>query len=208
MVFSERLLQKDILEICRSTADYLDSLEKIRTSEDNNFFGIKIQPNQLINIFGESEKKAAHLLSRFDKIILLTRKSRVKQAISTLIAEKTGKWLCDGSDKSLSLDIFKSEFPRILEIINRFNEEDIYMKKLLNMLKTPVLEISYEEISENEKKLISKVITFLSSNNKNHELYDVVRVARKNQGDLEKLIEEAFQDFCKSNNLLVKTSNN
>ena len=86
--------------------------------------------------------------------------------------------------------------------------QKIAQGKLLNILKTPVLEISYEEISENEKKLISKVITFLSSNNKNHELYDVVRVARKNQGDLEKLIEEAFQDFCKSNNLLVKTSNN
>jgi len=70
--------------------DYLTLLEKLKTSP-NGVFGMNAQFLQVQSLFKDREK-LANFIRKFDKVITLSRKDKIAQAVSWWRASYTGIW--------------------------------------------------------------------------------------------------------------------
>lgn len=143
-----------------SLVDYQRHLETIRTSE-NGIFGAKIQPGQLKLISLNEPQRAASVLSAFNGIILLTRRNKLKQAISGVISELTRKWRNNGSEPILP-DMPDDQLIEMISAkLTEYNSEERWMRTLLDNLNRPVLELSYEDYVLNRNDRLKDIHNFL-----------------------------------------------
>jgi len=144
-----------------SLDSYLHAVAQVRTTRDG-WFGTKIQPGQLLPHLGADFNRVAGFLGRFDRLIFMTRRDKLRQAISGAIAEATGVWFNFGSEPSLEgLDVTRL-FPQIERLQAQYVKEERLIDDLRGRLAgRPSLHISYEEILEDPHEAFRRVAACL-----------------------------------------------
>lgn len=83
---------------------YLAELERRRTTP-NGVFGTKLQPFQLANFVGDDATQRLAFLRRFDRVLAMTRRDRVLQAISLVRADSNRQWHVVAGEKAHGMAI-------------------------------------------------------------------------------------------------------
>ena len=144
-----------------SLESYLLAVARVRTSRDG-WFGTKIQPEQLLPPFGGNIDSAIAFLRGFDRLILLTRRDKLGQAISGAIAHATGEWFNFGEEPKLDGIDPARLFPLVETLQRQYIRED----RLIGLVgarladQTP-LHVCYEEIQEDSEGVFRRIVTFL-----------------------------------------------
>jgi len=133
---------------------YLQLLKENRSSAQG-WFGIKVHYFQLIKPFAQLGNIRNFVLS-FDRIIVLNRKDKLAQAVSTMKAEQTGNWGSSPSDKDPFFDPLA-----ISDAIRRsiFHDRQVLRMKLGNA--RPVLFLTYEELRDSTDAIWQRVQEYL-----------------------------------------------
>ncbi len=140
---------------------YLDAVATVRTTRDG-WFGVKIQPNQLLPLFEDDVRKAAEFLRSFDRLIFMTRDDKLGQAVSGAIAHATGAWFNFGDEPDLAGTDIARLFPLIARLELQYGREERMMSDIARRLQDrPVLHIVYEDLLENAEKLFRDAAAFL-----------------------------------------------
>ena len=140
---------------------YLHVVAQARTTRDG-WFGVKIQPNQLLPLVDGDFNSAARFLGSFDRLIFITRRDKLRQAISGVIAYATGTWFNFGDEPNLeSIDVSKL-FPHIDRLHSQYVEEERVIGGIISQLSGRLLlHIAYEEILQNPQKAFERCAAFL-----------------------------------------------
>src|SRR5688572_15230978 len=80
-------------------ARYMQAVQRARTSADGSF-GIKVQPAQLA-AFAPGDRALFDFAASFERIVVLTRRDKLGQAISGTIAQLAGAWFKDGTSPAM-----------------------------------------------------------------------------------------------------------
>lgn len=139
---------------------YLRGLGRIRTTADG-CFGIKVQPKQLLAVLPRDAGGGARFLQNFEKIVVLTRRDKLGQAISGSIADETGKWFSDGSEAVLDDSKLAALCPDVAFKLNRYIVEERLMLDAAQRSGKPVLHLEYEEILGDPDAVFNRVLGFL-----------------------------------------------
>jgi trehalose 2-sulfotransferase len=195
---AERALIKDKTNF--TVDEYLNAIEKIRTSPRSKRFGIKIQPIELVAIFKNDISKMCQLISRYDAVIYLYRKNKLAQAISTTLAMATHKWISDGNDYDISNIELNNLIPLLSLNLHRHTNEDHLMKTIRSKTNNCVLVTSYEEMFANRDEFLRKVFCVLGAEAESlNARAEVVPVAKKATGKAAGILQEIFLAYISGN---------
>jgi LPS sulfotransferase NodH len=174
---------------------YLRSLERVRTTADGAF-GMKVQPMQILTLVQKDRKSLLNFIGRFDRIVLMTRRDKLGQAISGAIAAQTGKWFDDGKEPELDAAQAASLFPVIAQNLVRYIEEERLILDIGRSVTKPLLRIEYEEIEQDGPAAFNGLVDFLTGG-KAVELIeeDSLPVTEKPPGKLAKELRKRFLDY-------------
>jgi LPS sulfotransferase NodH len=140
---------------------YLDAVARVRTTRDG-WFGAKIQPNQLLPLFDGDFNSAARFLGSFDRLIFITRRDKLRQAISGAIAYATGTWFNFGDEPNFEAIDFARLFPNIDRLHSQYVDEERLIGEISSQLADhPLLHITYEDISLNPQETFERCAAFL-----------------------------------------------
>jgi len=176
--------------------EYLRGVERIRTTKDG-CFGIKVQPKQVLTRLPPTNDSAARFLQKFERVIVLTRRDKVAQAVSGSIAEATGKWFSDGSEAVLADADLAKLCPDVAFKLNRYIQEEIMMVNAATRSGRPVLHIDYEEILAEPDATFNRLLVFLGEPRgvAGVEEADVAAVPEKAAGEIARRLKEQFLNF-------------
>ena len=125
-------------------------------------FGIKVHPAQLFQHTGRNLDRITSLLSRFDRIILMTRRDKLGQAISRTIAEATNIWFNDGSEVQLSAAEQRRLVPAIARNLAMCIEDESAVLEIRRRVVRPLIRVAYEDIEETPHEVFQEITAFLS----------------------------------------------
>lgn len=181
-----------------SLDQYIEKLENIRTTKDG-FFGIKIQPHQLSNVFKKSQSNMINFLKRFDFIILLTRKDKLNQSVSASISAISNIWHPGKDAIKLTEDQKTRAYTLILRNLTRFHNEEILLLSLPKVINVPTKHFYYEDLERDPDNFFQEIVNFLSDShdNMNFEETDFTEVPTKNESKLTKEFNSNFINFIK-----------
>jgi LPS sulfotransferase NodH len=146
-----------------SLDSYLHAVSRIRATRDG-WFGTKIQPHQLAPLVGGDFNSVVRFLGRFDRLIFMARRDKLRQAISGAIAHATGVWFNFGTEPTLAENDIAQFFPHIDRLQLRYLEEERLMKAVCTQLKDrPLLQIDYEDILKQPEVVFQRVGAFLGA---------------------------------------------
>lgn len=176
--------------------DYLKSVEFARTTDDG-YFGMKAQPHQLQSLFNGDTDEIIHFISSFDKVILLTRKDKLGQAISTCKAIYTNEWFDNQASFHLEDKDIKKFFSSIAGNISRFIEEEEFLLCAKEKIKKEILHIDYEDLEQDNTKIFKLIVDYLSGQNDLffEEINSFVEIPKKNNADLTKNLKKKFIQY-------------
>ncbi len=174
---------------------YLRGLERVRTTADGAF-GIKVQPMQILGVVQKDKKSLLNFVGRFDRIVLMTRRDKLGQAISGAIAAQTGKWFDDGQEPALDATQMARLFPVIAQNLARYMEEERLILDIGKTIAKPLLRVEYEDISQDGPAAFNEVVDFLAGG-QTVELIeeDTLPVTEKPPGKLAKELRKRFLDY-------------
>ena len=141
-------------------AAYMKAVQRARTSPDG-WFGIKLQPAQLA-AFAPGDQALFDFAASFQRIVVLSRRDKLGQAISGTLAQLTGTWFNDGTPPAIDPSRWPQLFPAIATNLARYIEEDRRLAALGKALARPWLRIEYEEILGDGQAAFEKLVGFLS----------------------------------------------
>ena len=141
-------------------AAYMEAVQRARTSEDG-WFGIKLQRAQLA-AFAPGDRALIDFAASFQRIVVLSRRDKLGQAISGTLAQLTGTWFNDGTPSAIDRSRWPQLFPAIAANLARYIEEDRRLAALGKALARPWLRIEYEEILEDGQAAFERLVDFLS----------------------------------------------
>jgi LPS sulfotransferase NodH len=141
-------------------AAYMAAVQRARTSADG-WFGIKLQPAQLA-AFAPGDQALFEFAASFQRIVVLSRRDKLGQAISGTLAQLTGTWFNDGTPSAIDHSRFPELFPAIAANLARYIEEDRRLAALGKALARPWLRIEYEEILADGQAAFEQLVEFLS----------------------------------------------
>ncbi len=141
-------------------AAYMEAVQRARTSADG-WFGIKLQPAQLA-AFAPGDRALFDFAASFQRIVVLSRRDKLGQAISGTLAQFTGTWFNDGTPPAVDPSYWPQLFPAIAANLARYIDEDRRLAALGKALPLPWLRIEYEEILGNGQAAFEKLVDFLS----------------------------------------------
>jgi LPS sulfotransferase NodH len=156
-------------------ADYMKAVQRARTSEDG-WFGIKVQPAQLA-AFAPGDRALFDFAASFHRIVVLSRRDKLGQAISGTLAAITGTWFNDGTPPALDPARWPELFPAIASNLARYIEEDRRLAALGKALSRPWLRIEYEEILADGQAAFEKLVDFLSVDDESLSLEETSEAA-------------------------------
>lgn len=157
-----RLLPGMPMEKVPPLGPYMAALERIRSSEDG-MFGIKVQPEQLHAHTGRDGKAALGFINRFDRLVLMTLRDKLGQAISGAIAQATEKWFNDGSTPELSAQQRRTIMPLIARNLARYMDEEQFILGMGRQSGRPLMRVEYEDIEADGEAVFREVVDFLSA---------------------------------------------
>ena len=178
--------------------DYLRRVEGVRTTSDGTF-GIKVQPNHLLPRLPNAEGSVVRFLQGFERIIVLTRRDKLAQAVSGSIAEATGKWFADGERPALQEADLKRLCPDVALKLNRYIQEELMMKRAAAATGRAILQVSYEEILTVPDETFNRVLVFLGEprGTTGVEEGKAVLVPKKPPGDTAQQLTGLFLSFIR-----------
>ena len=132
---------------------YFEDLEAKRTSP-NGVFGIKLAFDQYNELFGRNPISAEYgfnFLRGFDKFILIHRRDKIMQSISSVIAKHNQIWaLTNTADRpALDYNLDAVDIETISKAITGHLVADNSWRQVLAYLRKDYLEIAYEDLHEN-----------------------------------------------------------
>jgi LPS sulfotransferase NodH len=159
-----RMLAPRLLPGCQPDtvpfATYMRAVQRVRTSADG-CFGIKLQPAQLAAV-QPGDRALYEFAASFDRVVALTRRDKLGQAISGTIAQLTGTWFNDGTPPSIEDARLSQLFPAIAANLARYIDEDRRIAALGKALERPWLRLEYEEILADGQAAFERLVDFLS----------------------------------------------
>jgi LPS sulfotransferase NodH len=141
-------------------AAYMTAVQRARTTADG-WFGIKLQPAQLA-AFAPGDRALFDFAASFHRIVVLSRRDKLGQAISGTLAQATGTWFNDGTPPALDRSRWPQLFPAIAANLARYIEEDRRLAALGKALVRPWLRIEYEQILADGQAAFERLVDFLS----------------------------------------------
>jgi len=179
-----------------SIESYIKAIEKVRTTGDG-LFGMKVQPHQLANIFKSRRDLILKFIESFDQIIIMTRKNKFAQAVSTSISAISNEW--HPGKKEIDFDAAKKRraYELTAKNIYRHMQEEAFLLSFAKNSKKPILHIEYEDMEASPDIIFEKTIKFISQDeSKKIETEDkLFEVPTKNSNSLSKEIEKNFIKF-------------
>ena len=142
-------------------AAYMAAVQRARTSADG-WFGIKLQPAQLA-AFAPGDRALFDFAASYQRIVVLSRRDKLGQAISGTLAQLTGTWFNDGTPPAIDPSRWPQLFPAIAANLARYIEEDRRLAALGKALALPWLRIEYEEILRDGQAAFDQLVDFLSA---------------------------------------------
>lgn len=136
-------------------ASYMRAVQRARTSADG-CFGIKVQPAQLA-AFAPGDRALFDFAASFQRIVVLTRRDKLGQAISGTIAQLTGT-TPPAMDDARPLQLF----PAIAANLARYVDEDRRIAALGKALDRPWLRLVYEDILRDGQGAFACLVDFLA----------------------------------------------
>ncbi len=140
-------------------AAYMAAVQRARTSADG-WFGIKLQPAQLA-AFAPGDRALFDFAASYQRIVVLSRRDKLGQAISGTLAQLTGTWFNDGTPPAVDRSRWPQLFPAIAANLARYIEEDRRLAALGKALARPWLRIEYEEILSDGQATFEQLVEFL-----------------------------------------------
>lgn len=179
--------------------DYLHGVERLRTTADG-CFGIKVQPKQLVSRFPAGSDGVVRFLQAYDRIIVLTRRDKLGQAVSGAIAEATGNWAMGGKPPEMNDDDIARMCPDVAFKLNRYIQEELRMRDVAAKTGRPVLHIEYESILAEPEATFDGLLKFLGEPGglAGVKEGDAVTVPTKTGGELAQRVGKRFVDFITS----------
>lgn len=138
-------------------ASYMRAVQRARTSADG-CFGIKTHPAQLA-VFAPGDRALFDFAASFHRIVVLTRRDKLGQAISGTIAQLTVGGPKDGATDDARLPQL---FPDIAVNLARCIEEDRRIAALGKALDRPWLRLVYEDILSDGQGAFACLVDFLA----------------------------------------------
>lgn len=140
---------------------WLRAVEGVRTTADG-CFGIKVQPNQLLPLFQRKADAVQKYLARHDRLVLMTRRDKLGQAVSGAIAMATNKWFNhDGSEPSFTDAQVHAMLPLIARNLGRYIDEERLILAVGRATKRPTLHVEFEDIVAQPDSVFARVSAFL-----------------------------------------------
>lgn len=174
---------------------YMQAVERARTTADG-WFGIKVQPGQLLGAVGRQDADVQRFVANFDRIVLMTRRDKLGQAVSGAIAQVTGKWFNDGAEPALDDARIASLFPAVAHNLARYIDEERMILTIGRVIAKPLLRIEYEEIEDDDQSAFMNLVEFLSGGEA-VELDEgaTAPIPEKPPGTFAKVVREGFLRF-------------
>lgn len=161
-MMAARLFPASSAETNMPLVQYMQAVERVRTSADGRF-GIKVQPAQLLAVVGQQQPALLQFVQGFDRIVLMTRRDKLGQAISGAIAQLTGNWFNDGQEPALDDSRISSLFPAIAHNLARYIDEERLILNIGKAVPKPLLRIAYEEIEQDGDAAFMNLVEFLAA---------------------------------------------
>lgn len=145
-------------------AEYVKLLMRIRTSP-NGVFGLKLHASHFS--FEHLSLIDVNRVIQLDKVIRITRKNKVRQAISLIFATETDQWIDDPEWNSISKPLKKAssdieyDEKRIHEALGYLEELETFSNSLIENWKIPSLEVSYEDLCDKYSDVMKGALDFL-----------------------------------------------
>lgn len=189
--FSERLVAKS----SRSLDAYMFALERVRTTSDG-WFGVKVQPQQLLSLVRGEADEVNTFVERFDRLVLMTRRDKLGQAVSGAIAQVTGKWFGDGKEPDFDDHRIAALFPIISRNLFSYIEEERFILNIGRSIIKPLIRIEYEDIQEDGQSVFLDMVDFLSGGKQmaiNES--ETVNIPEKSSGVIAGKVRSHFLEF-------------
>jgi LPS sulfotransferase NodH len=142
-------------------ASYMQAVQRARTSADG-CFGITVQPAQLA-AFAPGDRALFDFAASFERIVVLTRRDKLGQAISGTIAQLSGSASKDGTPPAMDDGRLPQLFPAIAANLARYVDEDRRIAALGKALDRPWLRLVYEDIVRDGQEAFACLVDFLAS---------------------------------------------
>lgn len=161
-------------------AHYLDLLKGIRTSP-NGVFGIKVHATHFF--FEHLRLLDLKQALNVERIIVIRRRNKIRQAISLIFAQETDQWIDDPEWESISRPIKKASSQisysklRIDQAITYIENLEVFVRSLIESWRLPTKEITYEDLCEKFSESISNVLAFIDVPNVNK--FDEVNIKKQ-----------------------------
>ena len=162
-----RLAAQELARYCNfNYLSLLDNLKQYRTTH-NRVFGTKIISHFLFEL-KQSKPDFRQIFRSIDKFILLVRQDKLAQAVSLEVAQQTEIWHL--RDRATSID-YRSKLENIKidnTLLNNIeqkydfiNRQEARLRKILSDNQIEPLEVVYEDILEDPRLQIDRIIDFL-----------------------------------------------
>lgn len=162
-----RLAAQELALYCNF--DYLkllDNLMEYRIT-DNGVFGTKFISHFLFE-FRKTKPNFRQIFRSLDKFVLLIRQDKLAQAVSLELAQKTEIWHLNGNSKNTEyqsklaeVEIDDSLLDNVEQKYNFICEQEAHLKKVLANNKIEPLEVLYEDILEDARAQVTRILEFL-----------------------------------------------
>lgn len=179
---------------------YLESLESVRTTTDG-FFGLKVQPKQLLAVLGKKKGAIQNFINRFDRVIFMTRSDKLGQAISGAIAQVTGKWFNDKSEPDFDEANLNAMMPLIARNLSHYIDEENFILTAAKNSSRAVMRVNFEEIEHNADEVFNSVVRFLGRNLADlHEDHSLTVMPERPEGIVAAKLREKFLIYISGKN--------
>lgn len=143
-----------------SLMDYLQHLQRIKSTPDG-WFGTKLQPGQFWALAGQNPDRLIRFANSFDRLIVMTRRDKLGQAISGAIADATRVWFNTGGQHALKDIDQRALIPIIIRKLNRYADDDIVIQRVARASEVPVVRIVYEDLCADGDQALRDVVQLL-----------------------------------------------
>ncbi len=145
---------------------YWHGLGRCRTSP-NGVFSFKVFPSDLQQV----RKAAPELLELIspDKIVYLTRRNKLFQAISWVRAQQTNKWFADAKARREP----EYDTDQIMNYLNAISMQEAAWERYFSRQRSELLRISYEDYEIDRQHTVDSILDLIGVEKDTAEMLDI-----------------------------------
>ena len=195
-----RLAAQELARYCNfNYLSLLDNLQQYRTT-NNGVFGTKIISHFLFEL-KQAKPDFQQIFRSIDKFILLVRKDKLAQAVSLEVAQRTEIWHLRDRASSINyrsklenIEIDNTLLDNIEKKYDFINRQEARLKKILSDNQIEPLEVVYEDVLEDARSQIDRIVSFLGIAKPEHYLMNIdSKIQRMPSNVTQKIIRQYQQ---------------